>query len=69
MRDLCNLIGYGEIGSDGWQSSLGFAPLGQAYEEAFSADPRVVLVKINDKEDVWPALKKFFAKGHAETAR
>jgi len=28
-----------------------------------------VLVKINDKEDVWPALKKFFAKGHAETAR
>ncbi len=63
MRDLCNLIGYGEIGSDGWQSSFGFAPLGQAYEEAFSADPRVVLVKINDKEDVWPALKKFFAKG------
>ena len=32
-------------------------------------NPRVVLVKINDKEDVWPALKKFFAKGHAETAR
>ncbi len=44
------------------------APLGQAYEEAFSADPRVVLVKINDKEDVWPALKKFFAKGHPEMA-
>ena len=67
-RDLCNLIGCGEIGSDGWQSSFGFAPLGQAYEEAFKADPRVVLVKINDKEDVWPALKKFFAKGHPEIA-
>ena len=31
-----------------------------------SADPRVVLVKINDKDDVWPALKKFFAKGGHE---
>ena len=66
--DLCSLIGYGKIGSDGWQSSFGFAPLGQAYEEAFSADPRVVLVKINDKEDVWPALKKFSAKEHPEIA-
>ncbi|MEO7715278.1 MAG: DUF444 family protein [Capsulimonas sp.] len=68
MRDMCNLIGYGEIGSDGWQSTMGFAPLGQAYEEAFEKDQRVVLVKINDKQDVWPALKKFFAKGHPEVA-
>ncbi len=63
---LSNLIGYGEIGSDGWQSSFGFAPLGQAYEEAFVNEKDVVLVKINDKEDVWPALKKFFAKRHAD---
>ena len=67
LRDMCNLIGYGEIGSEGWQSQLGFAPLGQAYEEAFSTDPRVVLVKINDKDDVWPALKQFFSKGPAES--
>ena len=52
MRDPCNLIGCGKTGSDGWQSSFGFALLGQAYEE-----------------DAWPALKKFFAKGHAGTAR
>jgi sporulation protein YhbH len=69
MRDMCNLIGYGEIGTDGWQTSTGFAPLGQAYEEAFEEDPRVVLVKINQKEDVWPALKTFFAKGHPEVGK
>ncbi|HEY3328768.1 MAG TPA: DUF444 family protein [Capsulimonadaceae bacterium] len=66
MLDMCNLIGYGEIGSDGWQSSFGFAPLGQAYEDAFKETKDVVLVKINDKEDVWPALKKFFSKRHAD---
>ena len=61
MVAMSNLIGYGEIGSDGWQSTMGFAPLGQAYEEAFGEDSKVVLVKINDKNDVWPALKKFFS--------
>ena len=65
MLGMVNLIGYGEIGSDGWQSSFGFAPLGQAYEDAFEKDRRVVLVKINDKEDVWPALQKFFSKSPA----
>jgi uncharacterized protein len=62
MLGVSNLIGYGEIGSDSWQSSFGFAPLGQAYQDAFEADRRVVLVKINDKADVWPALQKFFSK-------
>jgi sporulation protein YhbH len=60
---IVNLIGYGEIGNEGWQSSFGFAPLGQAYEDAFGSDRRVVLVKINDKDDVWPALQRFFARG------
>ena len=63
MLSIANLIGYGEIGGEGWQSSFGFAPLGQAYEEAFERDKRVVLVKINDKDDVWPALQKFFSNG------
>ncbi len=67
MLGVVNLIGYGEIGSDGWQSSFGFAPLGQAYEDAFENDRRVVLVKINDKEDVWPALQKFFSKSPVPT--
>jgi sporulation protein YhbH len=62
MADISNLIGYGEIASDIWSQSPGFAPLGQAYQEAFSDDPRIVLVKINNKEDVWPALQRFFSK-------
>jgi sporulation protein YhbH len=66
MLAISNLIGYGEIGSDGWQSSTGFAPLGQAYEEAFAKEQRVCLVKINEKDDVWPALKKFFSERHPE---
>ncbi len=62
MAGISNLVGYGEIANDIWSQSTSFAPLGQAYQEAFSGDPRVVLVRINNKEDVWPALKRFFSK-------
>lgn len=62
MAGISNLVGYGEIANDIWSQSTNFAPLGQAYQEAFSGDPRVVLVRINNKEDVWPALKRFFSK-------
>ncbi len=62
MIEISNLIGYGEIANDIWSQSPHFAPLGQAYQEAFEGDKRVCLVKINAKEDVWPALKKFFSK-------
>jgi uncharacterized protein len=68
LLKIVNLIGYGEIGNDGWQTSFGFAPLGQAYEDAFNDDRRMVLVKINDKDDVWPALQKFFANGPHPTS-
>ncbi len=62
MVEISNLIGYGEIANDIWSQSPHFAPLGQAYQEAFADDRRVCLVKINSKEDVWPALQKFFSK-------
>ena len=62
VAEISNLVGYGEIANDIWSQSSSFAPLGQAYQEAFADDPRVVLVKINNKEDVWPALKRFFSK-------
>ncbi|HLV80050.1 MAG TPA: DUF444 family protein [Chthonomonadaceae bacterium] len=62
MVDISNLVGYGEIANDVWSQSPHFAPLGQAYQEAFADEPRVCLVKINSKEDVWPALKRFFSK-------
>ena len=62
MVEICNQIGYGEIANDIWSQSPSFAPLGQAYQEAFADEKRVCLVKINNKEDVWPALQKFFSK-------
>ena len=62
MAQICNLVGYGEIASEFWNVSQEFAPLGQAYEKAFADEKRVCLVKINSKEDVWPALRKFFNK-------
>lgn len=62
MAGICNLVGYGEIANDIWNQSSHFAPLGQAFQDAFAAEKRVCLVKINNKEDVWPALKKFFSR-------
>ncbi len=62
MAEVSNLVGYGEIADHVWGQETGFAPLGQAYASAFADDPRVVLVKINQREDVWPALKRFFGK-------
>ena len=67
MTQICNQVGYGEIANDLWSQSPQFAPLGQAFEAAFAAEPRVCLVKINNREDVWPALRKFFSR-HPEVA-
>lgn len=62
LADVSNLVGYGEIADSVWGQSNDFAPLGQAFREAFEGDSRVVLVRITSKEDVWPALKRFFSK-------
>lgn len=62
MAEYCNQIGYGEIANEPSSHSDSYAPLGQAYEEAFGDNPRICLVKIRDKTEVWAALKKFFNK-------
>lgn len=62
LADISNLVGYGEIADQMWGHTGTFAPLGQALQERFSHDPRVVLVRIINKEEVWPALKRFFSK-------
>lgn len=62
LLDHSNLVGYGEIASDVWSQQSGYAPLGQAFVDAFEEDPRMVVVKIAQKEDVWPALRQFFSK-------
>lgn len=57
MLDSCNLFGYGEIveGGRGWSSRL-MSTLGQIRDEKF------VGVVIAEKQDVYPALQKFFAR-------
>jgi uncharacterized sporulation protein YeaH/YhbH (DUF444 family) len=62
LVEYSNLIGYGEIANDLWGQAGGLAPLGQSLTDSFQDDPRVVIVKITNKEDVWPALKQFFSK-------
>jgi len=62
LLERSNLVGYGEIASDVWSQQSGYAPLGQAFVDAFEEDARMVVVKISKKEDVWPALRQFFSK-------
>jgi sporulation protein YhbH len=73
--EISNLVGYGEIENYGfWAKRLSaddepWAPLGQAYATAFQAEPRFVMVRVADKDDVWPALRRFMARRHAELSR
>lgn len=67
LVDYSNLVGYGEIANDLWGQAGALAPLGQSLNDAFGEDGRVVIVKIANKEDVWPALKLFFSN-HKEVA-
>lgn len=57
----CNLFGYGEIGEEGtsaYRRSSG--ALLSIYNDRLKNKDRFVGVRIDDKEDVYPALKKFF---------
>lgn len=58
----CSLFGYGEIveGNRGWSSRLM-----TAFNEGIK-DPGFVGVVINDKKDVYPALRRFFHKENWE---
>lgn len=72
---ISNLVGYGEIDNYGYWAKppaaddRSWAPLGQAYAEAFEGEPRFVMVRVSDKGEVWPALQRFMARRHAELAR
>jgi len=74
---VSNLVGYGEIGTYGYWAGRGgqredrpksehWAPLGEAYQEAFADERRFVMVRVTDKEDVWPALRAFMSRRHEE---
>src|SRR5215203_2397858 len=59
----CNLFGYGEIGEEGgggYRRSSG--ALLSIFNDRLQHKDRFVGVRIDDKEDVYPALKQFFGK-------
>ncbi len=59
----CNLFGYGEIGEEGaasYRRSSG--ALLSIFNDRLKQKDRFVGVRIDDKEDVYPALKQFFGK-------
>ena len=59
----CNLFGYGEIGEEGgagYRRSSG--ALLSIFNDRLKNKERFVGVRIDDKEDVYPALRQFFGK-------
>ena len=65
LIQTCNLFGYGEIGEEGFP---GFRrPAGallSVFNERLKNKERFIGVRIEEKEDVYPALKEFFGKRH-----
>ncbi|MCA1816396.1 MAG: sporulation protein YhbH [Acidobacteria bacterium] len=63
----CNLFGYGEIGEEGtsgYRRSSG--ALLSIFKDRLKQKERFVGVRIDDKEDVYPALKQFFGRRGVE---
>jgi uncharacterized sporulation protein YeaH/YhbH (DUF444 family) len=59
----CNLFGYGEIGEEGASSyRRSSGALLSIFKDRLKSQDRFVGVRIDDKEDVYPALKEFFGK-------
>lgn len=63
LISTCNLFGYGEIGDEGalsYRRSSG--ALLSIFKDRLKNQDRFVGVRIDEKEDVYPALKEFFGK-------
>jgi len=61
LKDVCQLFGYCEIEPDGERLSWGAEnKLAQVYQQCIDLNFKVV--KINEKEDIWPAFKKLLGK-------
>lgn len=68
LISTCNLFGYGEIGEEGsgsYRRSSG--ALLSIFNDRLERKERFVGVRIDDKEDVYPALKQFFGRQGVET--
>ncbi len=63
LINTCNLFGYGEIGEEGASSyRRSSGALLSIFKDRLQYQERFVGVRIDDKEDVYPALKEFFGK-------
>ena len=63
LIETCNLFGYGEIGEEGagsYRRSSG--ALLSIFNDRLKNKDRFIGVRIDDKQDVYPALKQFFGK-------
>jgi len=61
LISTCNLFGYGEIGEEGVSSyRRSSGALLSIFKDRLKSQERFVGVRIDDKEDVYPALKEFF---------
>jgi uncharacterized protein len=61
LIQTCNLFGYGEIGEEGASSyRRSSGALLSIFNDRLKNKERFVGVRIDDKEDVYPALKQFF---------
>ena len=63
LISTCNLFGYGEIGEEGtsgYRRSSG--ALLSIFKDRLKQKQRFIGVRIDDKEDVYPALKQFFGQ-------
>lgn len=68
LIDTCNLFGYGEIGEEGSSSyRRSSGALLSIFNDRLKKKDRFVGVRIDDKEDVYPALKQFFGSQGIET--
>ncbi len=63
LISTCNLFGYGEIGEEGSSSyRRSSGALLSIFTDRLQNKDRFVGVRIDDKEDVYPALKQFFGR-------
>jgi len=63
LIETCNLFGYGEIGEEGMASyRRSSGALLSIFNDRLKNQDRFIGVRIDDKEDVYPALKQFFGK-------
>jgi len=63
LISTCNLFGYGEIGEEGASSyRRSSGALLSIFKDRLKSQDRFVGVRIDDKDEVYPALKEFFGK-------